>query len=95
MSTVIKAQTVHSENGFIEMFYGVEDPKFIRIDDNKNLAEELAAIYEQINKIQERIDLTATLTALGEANDKIASLEKTVESLQEQIDALKQPEANV
>ena len=57
MPTVTTAQTLKNSDGSAsEMFYGVDSPKYVRINENKNLEQELADIYQQINDLGTDID---------------------------------------
>ena len=82
MPTVTTAQTLKNSDGSAsEMFYGVDSPKYVRINANKNLEQELADIYQQINdlgtNINQRItkldtDLKAEIKSV---NDSLSDLD--------------------
>ena len=57
MPTVTTAQTLKNSDGSAsEMFYGVDSPKYVRINENKNLEQELADIYQQISDLGTNIN---------------------------------------
>ena len=61
MPTVTTAQTLKNSDGSAsEMFYGVDSPKYVRINENKNLEQELADIYQQINDLGTNINQRIT-----------------------------------
>lgn len=61
MPTVTTAQTLKNSDGSAsEMFYGVDSPKYVRINENKNLEQELADIYKQINDLSSNINQRIT-----------------------------------
>ena len=61
MPTVTTAQTLKNSDGSAsEMFYGVDSPKYVRINENKNLEQELADIYQQINDLGTSINQRVT-----------------------------------
>lgn len=61
MPTVTTAQTLKNSDGSAsEMFYGVDSPKYVRINENKNLEQELADIYKQISDLSSNINQRIT-----------------------------------
>ena len=61
MPTVTTAQTLKNSDGSAsEMFYGVDSPKYVRINENKNLEQELDDIYQQINDLGTNINQRIT-----------------------------------
>ena len=61
MPTVTTAQTLKNSDGSAsEMFYGVDSPRYVRINENKNLEQELADIYKQISDLSSNINQRIT-----------------------------------
>ena len=61
MPTVATAQTLKNSDGSAsEMFYGVDSPKYVRINENKNLEQELADIHQQVNDLSSNINQRIT-----------------------------------
>ena len=106
MPIVTTAQTLKNPDGSAsEMFYGVDSPKYVRVNnEGKNLEQELDDIYQQINdlgkNINQRID--NLVNDLNAVKDKISTLEGEIPTLKDAIEgldtrllALENPEANV
>lgn len=95
MPIVTKMQTIKNEDGSASnVYFGVDNPKYIKINEVNNLEEELAAIYTMINsKYSELVEnINSKVTAINKdiesLNDKVATLESQMETLNGSISAL-------
>ena len=95
MPIVTKMQTIKNGDGSAsEVYFGVDNPKYIKINEVNNLEEELAAIYTMINsKYSELVENINSKVAvinkdIESLNDKVATLESQMETLNGSIGAL-------
>ena len=95
MPIVTKMQTIKNGDGSASnVYFGVDNPKYIKINETNSLEDELAAIYTIINSNYSELveNINSKVTAINKdielLNDKVAALESQIETLGGSIGAL-------